>query len=150
MSKAKVFWLLCIGRLVSKTDNVMHFARLVEQASATGFCDLFVYGAYMVHHSMWVGTVSIWANSLKPFDLSGASDTVMLILIELRGWGSYVWWQHSYVSRDLDTLNRGCVTAEVSSLMRLTNDAFCIQIQDTSFRQKCLRLRCHDFSALAD
>ena len=42
------------------------------------------------------------------------------------------------------------VTAEVSSLMRLTNDAFCIQIQDTSFRQKCLRLRCHDFSALAD
>ena len=43
MSKAKVSWLLCIGRLVSKTDNVMHFARLVEQASATGFCDLFVY-----------------------------------------------------------------------------------------------------------
>ena len=30
-------WLLCIGRLVSKTDNVMHFARLVEQASATRF-----------------------------------------------------------------------------------------------------------------
>ena len=46
MSKAKVSWLLCIGRLVSKTDNVMHFARLVEQASATGFCDLFVFGAY--------------------------------------------------------------------------------------------------------
>ena len=42
------------------------------------------------------------------------------------------------------------VTAEVSSLMRLTNDAFHVQIQDTSFRQKCLRLRCHDFSALAD
>ena len=37
MSKAKVSWLLCIGRLVSKTDNVMHFACLVEQASATGF-----------------------------------------------------------------------------------------------------------------
>ena len=33
MSKAKVSWLLCIGRLVSKTDNVMHFARLVKQAS---------------------------------------------------------------------------------------------------------------------
>ena len=42
-----------------KTDNVMHFARLVEQASVTRFCDLyvyyrlgcdlFVYGAYMVH-----------------------------------------------------------------------------------------------------
>ena len=27
----------------------MHFARLVEQASATGFYDLFVFGAYMVH-----------------------------------------------------------------------------------------------------
>ena len=47
MSKAKVSWLLCIGRLVSKTDNVMHFAHLVEQASATRFCDLFVYGAYI-------------------------------------------------------------------------------------------------------
>ena len=45
----------------------MHFARLVEQASVTRFCDLyvyyrlgcdlFVYGAYMVHRSMRVGTV---------------------------------------------------------------------------------------------
>ena len=35
----------------------MHFARLVEQASATRFCDLFVYGAYMVHRSMRVGAV---------------------------------------------------------------------------------------------
>ena len=33
MSKVKVSWLLCIGRLVSKTDDVMHFARLVKQAS---------------------------------------------------------------------------------------------------------------------
>ena len=41
----------------------------------------------------------------------------------LPGLSSYVWWQHAYVSRDLDTLNRGCVTAEVSSLMQLTNDA---------------------------
>ena len=43
MPKAKVSWLLCIGRLVSKTDNVMYFARLVEQASVTRFCDLYVY-----------------------------------------------------------------------------------------------------------
>ena len=34
MCKAKVSWVLCIGRLVSKTDNVMHFAHLVKQASA--------------------------------------------------------------------------------------------------------------------
>ena len=33
MSKAEVSWLLCIGRLVSKTDNVMHFACLVKQAN---------------------------------------------------------------------------------------------------------------------
>ena len=39
------------------------------------------------------------------------------------------------------------VTAEVSSLTRLTNDAL---IQDTSFWLKCRKLRCHDFSALAD
>ena len=150
MSKAKVSWLLCIGRLVSKTDNVMHFARLVEQASVTRFCDLyvyyrlgcylFVYGAYMVHRSMRVGTVRSlqWIEALPE-----------LILIELPGWGSYVCCHHSYVSRDLNTLNRGCVTTEVSSLTRLTNDAFRL-IQDTSFRLKCLRLRCHDFSALAD
>ena len=42
MPKAKVSWLLCIGRLVSKTDNVMHFARLLEQASATGCWSLHV------------------------------------------------------------------------------------------------------------
>ena len=63
MPKAKVSWLLCIGRLVSKTDNVMHFACLVEQASVTRFCDLyvyyrlgcdlFVYGAYIkTSHSL--------------------------------------------------------------------------------------------------
>ena len=28
----------------------MHFARLVKQASATGFCDLFVFGAYTCDH----------------------------------------------------------------------------------------------------
>ena len=33
MSEAKVSWLLCIGILVSKTDNVMHFAYLVKQVS---------------------------------------------------------------------------------------------------------------------
>ena len=33
MSEAKVSWLLCIGILVSKTDNVMHFAHLVKQVS---------------------------------------------------------------------------------------------------------------------
>ena len=43
MSKAKVSWLLCIGRLVSKTDNVLHFARLVKQACVDLVSDLFVY-----------------------------------------------------------------------------------------------------------
>ena len=43
MSKAEVSWLLCIGRLVSKTDNVMHFARLVKQGCVDLVSDLFVY-----------------------------------------------------------------------------------------------------------
>ena len=33
MSQAKVSRLLCIGTLVSKIDNVMHFAQLVKQES---------------------------------------------------------------------------------------------------------------------
>ena len=43
MPKAKVSWLLCIKRLVSKTDNVIHFARLVKQACVDLVSDLFVY-----------------------------------------------------------------------------------------------------------
>ena len=43
MPKAKVSWLLCIGRLVSKTDNVIHFAHLVKQACVDLVSDLFVY-----------------------------------------------------------------------------------------------------------
>ena len=31
--EAKVSWFLCIGTLVSKRDNVMHFAHLVKQVS---------------------------------------------------------------------------------------------------------------------
>ena len=33
MSEAKVSSLLCIGKLVSKADNVIHFAHLVKQVS---------------------------------------------------------------------------------------------------------------------
>ena len=33
MSEVKVSWLPCIGKLVSKADNVMHFAHLVKQVS---------------------------------------------------------------------------------------------------------------------
>ena len=66
MSKAKVSWLLCIGRLVSKTDNVMHFARLVEQASVTRFCDLYVYyrlGCYLFVYGAYIQPVSeIWTD----------------------------------------------------------------------------------------
>ena len=115
MPKAKVSWLLCIGRLVSKTDNVIHFARLVKQAGVDLVSrPICLYGAYMVHHSMRVGTDRALVVGVPLSEL---------ILIGLPGWGSYGWWQHSYVSRDLDNLNWGCVTAEVSSLRRLTNDA---------------------------
>ena len=33
MSEAKVSWLRCIGKLVSKADNAMHFAHLLKQVS---------------------------------------------------------------------------------------------------------------------
>ena len=33
MSEVEVSWLIYIGILVSKTDNVMHFAHLVKQVS---------------------------------------------------------------------------------------------------------------------
>ena len=33
MSETKEPWLLCIGRLISKPDNVMHLAHLVKQVS---------------------------------------------------------------------------------------------------------------------
>ena len=46
MSKAKVSWLLCIGRLVSKTDNVMHFAHSVKQASVDLVSDPFGLWAF--------------------------------------------------------------------------------------------------------
>ena len=92
MPKAKVSWLLCIGRLVSKTDNVMHFARLVKQACVDLVSDLFGLWAICLFlgltwglDPMRVGTVSIWGNSLKPFDLLGASDTAMLIKFGLPG-----------------------------------------------------------------
>ena len=35
MPKDKVSWLLCIGRLVSNTDNVKHFAHLVKKQVLT-------------------------------------------------------------------------------------------------------------------
>ena len=53
MLEAKVSWLLSPGRLVSKIDNVMHFARLVEQASVDSVSNWYVFGDYMVHHPMW-------------------------------------------------------------------------------------------------
>ena len=39
--KLRVSWFLCIGRLVSKTDNVMHFTCLVKQASVDLVSDPF-------------------------------------------------------------------------------------------------------------
>ena len=47
MPGAEVSWLLYIGRLVSKTGNVMHFTRLVKQARVDSVYDRFVFGAYI-------------------------------------------------------------------------------------------------------
>ena len=62
MSKTKVSWLLCIGKLVSKTDNAMHFARLVKQASVDFVLDLFVY--YTLGMSQFVFGAYIRLNNL--------------------------------------------------------------------------------------
>ena len=43
MLQAKVSWLLCIERLISKADNVIHFACLVKQACVDLVSDQFVY-----------------------------------------------------------------------------------------------------------
>ena len=47
MLEAKVSWLLCIGRLVSKTENVMHFAQLVKQPSVDSVSDWYLFRAYI-------------------------------------------------------------------------------------------------------
>ena len=59
----------------------------------------------MVHPPMRVGTVRAWSEK---------EALPELIIFGLPSLSSYVWWQHAYVFRDLDTLNWGCVTAEVS------------------------------------
>ena len=87
---------------------------------------LFVLGAYMGAHPVRVGTVSIWGNSLKPFDLLSASDTAMLIKFGLPGLGFIPYWAP-------------CDSCESSP--------WCGQPLETSFWFKCQKLRCHDFSA---
>ena len=48
-------WLLCLGRIVSKTDDAMHFACLGKLASVELVSDRYVFGAYMVHHPIDAG-----------------------------------------------------------------------------------------------
>ena len=53
MSEAKVSWLLCIGKLVSKADNVMHFAHFVNQVS--------------IDHVLWLRSCSLPTKTSKGF-----------------------------------------------------------------------------------
>ena len=48
MLEAKVSWLHSPGRLVSKIDNVMHFACLVKQASVDSVSDRSLFEAYIL------------------------------------------------------------------------------------------------------
>ena len=96
----------------------MHFARLVKQAS--GFSNLFV-----ILELTWCIVQCRLALS-EPFVNEGPAraDHKLDCPVRVRGLvGSYVWWQHTYVSTDFDS-PIGChVTAELSSLRQLTNDA---------------------------
>ena len=100
------------------------------------------YSNFLTQYWPWL-TISFY--SLVPLTILISTSTATVLKIV----------HSNYVRKHSMNISDGgvkltSVTAAVSSLTRLTNDAFCIQIQDTSFRQKCLRLRCSDFSALAD
>ena len=47
MSKVNAWWFLCIDRLVSETDNVMHFQPLAKQANVDLVSDEFVSGDHI-------------------------------------------------------------------------------------------------------
>ena len=66
MLEAKVSCLRCLGRLVSKIDNVMHFACLVKQGSVNSVSDRSDFGAYMMHRPMW-GFCTVYSWSLVDF-----------------------------------------------------------------------------------
>ena len=138
-------WLLCIGRLVSKTDNVMHFARLVKQPSVDSVSDWYVFGAYMVDCPMRVGTVRVWQRfawvhrDLAAFSLPRPCQRWSCVWIAHLGFfgliGSYVlWWpvvpddlvtvrsQHICLERPRLPIGHHVNCCEFSSLAQFTND----------------------------
>ena len=137
MSKAKVSWLLCIGRLVSKTENVMHFAHLVKQVCVDLVSDLFVY----------------YRLGCEPFVCSWGLHGLALSVFEATVWNHLICWVPQTLPcwSNSDCSVRG--SSPIGCHVTVASHAPCVvnqAILDTSLRQKCLRLRCHDFSALAD
>ena len=151
MSKAKVSWLLCIGRLVSKTDNVMHFACLVKQACVDLVSDPFglwavCYGAqspdatWRFYQPLW------WCDSLGQ---SGKSAELLLMAE----------WPNGEIAWEQNCLRPSCSWGSPHFGLHSGSwvhpywapcNLWLRFALHTSFRQKCLKLRCHDFSALAD
>ena len=146
-----MLWLLCIGRLVSKTDNVMHFAHLVKQASVDLVSDPFglwaiCYGTqspdatWMFYQPLW------WCDSLGKV-AEGQSccswqSGKMVKLPENR----IAWSQVSPGGSPHFGLNSGSWVHPYWAPCNLWLH-FALH---TSLRQKHLKLRCYDFSALAD
>ena len=140
MLKAKVSWLLCIGRLVSKTDNVMHFARLVKQACVDLVSDLFVY--YRLGCEPFVCSWGLHGGSIQcGLALSVSEATV---------WNNLICWvpQTLPCGSNSDCPVRG--SSPIGRHVTAESSPSCGQPLDTSFWFKCWKLRCHDFSALAD
>ena len=142
MSKAKVSWLLCIGRLVSKTDNVMHFACLVKHASVDLVSDpsglwVVCYGAqspdatWRFYQPLW------WCDSLGK---------------EAEGWSCCSWQSGQMAKLPENRIALAQVGLNSGSWVHPYWVPCNLRLRfalHTSFRQKCLKLRCHDFSALA-
>ena len=131
MLEAKVSWLLCFGRLVSKIDNVMHFARLVKQASVD-YWHSFTTGQSIWHtvlrhlftlwalhgassNAGWDRQIlcgfawSQWWLQADPFPNSGPARADQCLDVPRIGWvpcGPHMW------SRGLDQFFWGCVTTE--------------------------------------
>ena len=86
MLEVKVSWLLCLGRLVSKIDNVMHFACLVKQASVD------YWRSFMTGQSVWHNVLrhlfTLWALhtvvtncNVELFNLFGIVSTLCNFLL---------------------------------------------------------------------
>ena len=148
-------WLLCLSRLVSKIDNVMHCAHLVKQASVDWMVTQpmsFFGGLYIVHCLMWIGTVRTYGKvylwSRQTFcPPMGLSELVILRLPY--GFICVVvaddhWWPgHKVMIAHVSHRSYHVTTHWAKAPHGYA------PLLHTSFWLKCWKLRYHDFSGYA-